>query len=566
MQLIKPQYKKPLQATQNLVTTVVFILIAVRISRKTTAFDVLALVMSLLSLILGAYQVTTQNVDRYLRWGSPKWYCIINAMETVLWTMIMILGMATNIKQCTSGAEKGSSNCQIFFGVSGIASIISLSETGADSLGLRQITGWMMVFFWRQWRAAVRDRSACNIAYLPSLMGRSRSVPPSWTPCYPLCFAGTSHCPRNPPRSSISASHSSLMPLGFYERIRRRSFASFRKRNTHANGDAAISHEVPLWVHGVPAEEGQVKSPPVAPPGHVLTFDGVSGSPPSLFKLGDHVEEGLLPLSPFATKRWACSMELMHHYSVSTANTLALRSDMQNVWRTVVPEMGYEHPFVLDGILAVAAIHKAHLLPLQREKYLDIAAYYQTRGLGGFRSALFYIGDTNWKPSFCFSSTIILYVCALAAHSNGEPALGTVSEVLKLFVLLRGFRSVLLPCQAEIRETQFAPLSHGIWIVEENSKDFDRDVFSNDSPLPKDIFDRLHRLTVLFRRELPEGSRRDYELAVSELRKAAVLLVLAGDNPEVGMLFFYPYAVPSSIIADIQAGSPKMVGAVVRLH
>lgn len=45
MQLIKPQYKKPLQATQNLVTTVVFILIAVRISRKTTAFDVLALVM-----------------------------------------------------------------------------------------------------------------------------------------------------------------------------------------------------------------------------------------------------------------------------------------------------------------------------------------------------------------------------------------------------------------------------------------------------------------------------------------------------------------------------------------
>ncbi|WQF79144.1 hypothetical protein CDEST_04158 [Colletotrichum destructivum] len=125
MQLIKAQYKRPLQATQNLVTTVVFILIAVRISRKTTAFDVLALVMSLLSLILGAYQVATQNVDRYHRWGSPKSYCIINAMETILWTMVMILGMATNIKQCTSGAGKGSSNCQIFFGVSGIASIIS---------------------------------------------------------------------------------------------------------------------------------------------------------------------------------------------------------------------------------------------------------------------------------------------------------------------------------------------------------------------------------------------------------------------------------------------------------
>ncbi|GKT58074.1 C6 zinc finger domain-containing protein [Colletotrichum tofieldiae] len=252
-------------------------------------------------------------------------------------------------------------------------------------------------------------------------------------------------------------------------------------------------------------------------------------------------------------------MELMHHYTTSTADTLALRTDMQDVWRTLVPQMGYEHPFVLHGILAVSAIHKAHLLPSQREKYLDIAAYHQTRGLEGFRTALFYIGDTNWKPSFCFSSTIVLYVCALAAHGSREPAAGTLSEILKLFVLVRGFRSVLLPCQAEVLETPLAPLSHGIWIVGEHSQHFEHDAPLDSSILPKDIFDSLRRLSVFFQTDLPEGSRRDYEFAVSELRKATILLAKAGSQSEVGMLFFFPYTVPSSIITDIQVGNPYVM-------
>lgn len=161
-------------------------------------------------------------------------------------------------------------------------------------------------------------------------------------------------------------------------------------------------------------------------------------------------------------------MELMHHYSTITANTIALRADAQYVWRTVVPEMGYSHPFVTHGLLAVAAVHKAYLVPSQREKYLNVAAYHQTCGLEGFRTALFYIGDENWKPAFCFSTTVVLYVCSLAAQTQKTPTLETVSEILKLFVLVRGFRNVLLPCQAQLPGTQLAPIANGIWIVDEH--------------------------------------------------------------------------------------------------
>ncbi|OHW98339.1 C6 zinc finger domain-containing protein [Colletotrichum incanum] len=283
------------------------------------------------------------------------------------------------------------------------------------------------------------------------------------------------------------------------------------------------------------ASSSATSSPSATFTGRALSSESIPLLLPRPSILSEHAEEELSPLSPFATKRWAASIELMHHYTTSTADTLALRTGMQHVWRTVVPQMGYEHPFVLHGILA-------------------------TRGLEGFRTALFYIGDTNWKPSFCFSPTIVLYVCALAAHSAREPAAGTLSEILKLFVLIRGFRSALLPCQADVLETPLAPLAHGVWIVSEHNHDFEHDASLDASLLPKGIFDSLRRLSAFFQTDLPEGSRRDYEFAVSELRKATILLAKAEGQSEVGMIFFlFPYTLPSNIIADIQVGNPYVM-------
>jgi hypothetical protein len=60
---------------------------------------------------------------------------------------------------------------------------------------------------------------------------------------------------------------------------------------------------------------------------------------------------------------WDRRLELMHHYSLVTVNTLSIRPEMQHVWRITIPEIGYSFPFVMQGILAVAAVHKAYLTP-----------------------------------------------------------------------------------------------------------------------------------------------------------------------------------------------------------
>lgn len=160
-------------------------------------------------------------------------------------------------------------------------------------------------------------------------------------------------------------------------------------------------------------------------------------------------------------------LELMHHYSTASSDTLALRADMQHVWRVTIPEIAYQSPMLMHGILAVAAMHKAYLLPSRRRTYLDLAAFHQNSGLEAFRVTLHDIGEQNWKPFLCFASVIALLVCSIPMESKPELQLGTTAapDVLQLFVFVPGIRSVLLPYQSMLIGTVLGPLVHGVWIT-----------------------------------------------------------------------------------------------------
>ena len=160
------------------------------------------------------------------------------------------------------------------------------------------------------------------------------------------------------------------------------------------------------------------------------------------------------------------SLELMHHWTTVTSKTLALRSDMQHVWSITVPHIAYDYQFLMHGILAVTAMHKAYLLPGQRETYHDIAAYHQMLGIEGFRRSKSSFGDKSWKAHFCFSSLLTLVVCCQPVRVN--PAFRShsdIPDILELFVFVRGLQESLSDYQSKLTFTQLSPLVHGVWIV-----------------------------------------------------------------------------------------------------
>ncbi|KAK2056280.1 hypothetical protein LY76DRAFT_659948 [Colletotrichum caudatum] len=266
------------------------------------------------------------------------------------------------------------------------------------------------------------------------------------------------------------------------------------------------------------------------------------------------VRRGRLTPQPPTIELWGRGLELMHHYALHTADTISSHPGIQHVWRVIVPEMGYDCPFLTHGVLAMAALHKAHLLPPERDRYLDLATSHQNAGLEGFRALLHTVGDANWQPFVCFASLVTLYVAYLPAHGGGGY---DAPDVTALFVFVRGAKAILEPYQARLSRTRLAPLAEGVWIVDPGDPEYENPALHR-SPLPADIFDALRRLAAFFDEHLAgDAARRgDYAVAVAELRKAVYLVAHAGARPEVGMVVFWPYVVSDAVMADVQAAAP----------
>ncbi|WQF90203.1 Putative fungal transcription factor [Colletotrichum destructivum] len=269
---------------------------------------------------------------------------------------------------------------------------------------------------------------------------------------------------------------------------------------------------------------------------------------------GVAVDAGRVPLWPLNESKGR-ELELMHHYSTYTCNTLALREDMKHVWRVVIPREGYSHPFVMDGILALSALHKAYLIPSDREAYLTIAAHHQSLGLEGFRPLLTNVTEQNWKPVFCYATVVALYVCLLPARSDKGQLSAPVANTLEMIRFVRGIRSVLQPFIEHLPRSNFAPLAQGVWIVQ-SCEISDYDPPLEQSLLPRDTFDALRRLGSFFRHDPQLTAPQDYEAAVSELMFSAKLMASAGLHIECGMVLSWPYVLPASILADIQELNP----------
>ncbi|KAK7460228.1 hypothetical protein Landi51_00476 [Colletotrichum acutatum] len=257
---------------------------------------------------------------------------------------------------------------------------------------------------------------------------------------------------------------------------------------------------------------------------------------------------------------WGHGLELMHHFTLVTANSLSVRPDMQHVWRVTMPEIGYDCPFVMHGILTIAALHKAYLIPSARDKYLELATSHQTAGLEGFRTQLHTVNDTNWKPFFCFASLVVFYVASLPVRMGQD--LDSEPDIMGVFIFVRGIRAILEPYQTKIVRTEFAPMATGIWTIDPSDPSYKLPPLHN-SPLPPDVFEAIQGLSDFYTENLHDSAREEYVTAVRELEKAVYLMAHAGANLEVGMILFWPYVISENIMADIHALNPYSLSEVL---
>lgn len=165
---------------------------------------------------------------------------------------------------------------------------------------------------------------------------------------------------------------------------------------------------------------------------------------------------------------WGLDLELMHHFCSMTCNTMTWREDARHVWRVIIPMEGYSNRYVMHGILAIAALHKAYLYSTQKTKYIKAASHHLALGLKEFRELLASpVDPENWQPVFCFASMISVHLSVVPIRLGVDRWPDPIYNMVELFASIRGFQEIMKSFLKSLRKTQLAPLVNSIFIEDE---------------------------------------------------------------------------------------------------
>lgn len=128
-----------------------------------------------------------------------------------------------------------------------------------------------------------------------------------------------------------------------------------------------------------------------------------------------------------------------------------------DIWRDMPFYDGVKYAFVLDAVLALAALHKAYIEPQHsdNEKYTSASLHYQSQCLQSYQPQLSDINEENCHAMFAVSALVNVITIAM---SRGGPSLlptPPTETLLTTFRLLRGIQVVLSTSYEMVRSAHY---------------------------------------------------------------------------------------------------------------
>lgn len=125
-----------------------------------------------------------------------------------------------------------------------------------------------------------------------------------------------------------------------------------------------------------------------------------------------------------------------------------------------MPRLGFDHEYLMHGILALSALHLATLQPDRQVEWTTKATSHETHALPAFRTAISNLSKESAHGIFAFSGLVIPYAQATASIPVGPRSPGqTDNDILPTwFYLIRGTGSLLLRTWLWLEDGPFAPL------------------------------------------------------------------------------------------------------------
>ncbi len=258
-------------------------------------------------------------------------------------------------------------------------------------------------------------------------------------------------------------------------------------------------------------------------------------------------------------------LELLHFYTTSTWSTISTLS----IWQIDLPQMGFEHPCLMHGLLAVAALHLAHLSASRRPQLLVASERHHQQALPQFRDALSNINKENCHACSAFSMNLNVYAWAapdrpgnlFLVDLNNRDGYQTSVELVKI---LRGGNSVFRGVREWVAEGPLWSLLKP-WLA---SGWHNQDPTLTPQPVPgqspqasitaAEDGSRLEHLSASWENS-PNVSKEQvgvFGITLSLLRKVFLLTVADNGIEIIQSTLSWPIMIPDSYIALVQSRNP----------
>ena len=241
-------------------------------------------------------------------------------------------------------------------------------------------------------------------------------------------------------------------------------------------------------------------------------------------------------------------LELLHHFTAETCYTLSDRPESHELWRVTVPQVAFQHHFLMRGILAISALHLSCLVPNKKNHYARVAIKQQDAALGSFRAIMSHIDQKNCDAFFALSSLIVVYGFGSPRSSD---SLGMFDyngqDSNEWLPLIRGVNSVLMTVFPYIKEGRLSGLVH------------DHQQEPPQKGLPTVLAEQLCQLDKLCNTSADgDGAIEAYQSALATLR---VCFVRMNNRPayecEVSIAFLWPVMIPQEFISLLNMRKPE---------
>lgn len=136
-------------------------------------------------------------------------------------------------------------------------------------------------------------------------------------------------------------------------------------------------------------------------------------------------------------------IRLFHHFMANTSPTLTRNLRDHYLWQTVVPLLATSHNYVMDSVLAIAALHLALANPEQSKSYTDSALDYHASAMAASRENLSLDSTQNQDACAICSICILITATAYSNMPEEKSRRDPLDYILEKRTILKGTRFLL---------------------------------------------------------------------------------------------------------------------------